>query len=134
MKIYTASKCIHAALWRTLRDTGYQITSTWIDEAGQGESNNYSELATRCLDDITKADLLLLYCNPGEILKGALIEVGVALAQGKRVLCVGTCASISPVFKEHPLWSSYPDLTTALQELSDTPVPAPLQTHPNTNA
>lgn len=113
---YTASKVKHAPLWRSLRKRGYPINSTWIDEAGEGESADYSELATRCVNEIRSADFILLYCKPGQLLKGALIEAGIALALGKEVRCVGNCHTISRVFKSHPLWKKFPNILTALKD------------------
>lgn len=114
MRLYTASKTTHAHLWQALRSSGVPITATWIDEAGEGQTASYAELADRCIREVAQADAVLLYCAPGEILKGALIEVGAALALGKPVLCVGDCPSLSRVFKAHPLWSSHPSIKSAL--------------------
>jgi nucleoside 2-deoxyribosyltransferase len=104
MKIYIASKVKHAEKWRKLRKEGAKIISTWIDEAGEGQTYSYHVLACNCIEEIKEADALILYCEEGEMLKGALIEVGAALAFGKKVYAVGDCQSISRVFKEHPNW------------------------------
>jgi nucleoside 2-deoxyribosyltransferase len=103
-KFYVASKVKHAPMWLEIRSQGRQITSTWIDEAGEGQSADYSELSRRCIMEIEAADVVILYCEAGEILKGAMIEAGAALAFGKPVHCVGTCDSLSRVFNRHPLW------------------------------
>lgn len=115
MKIYTASKVIHADKWRALRASGVEVSSTWIDEAGPGESGDYEELASRCIDEVSDSNALLLYCEPGEVLKGALIEVGVAFAYNIRIFCVGECSSLSPVFRKHGLWYDCPDIKSALE-------------------
>lgn len=114
MTIYTASKTKHAAIWRALRASGYAVVSTWIDEAGEGETADMSELAQRSIREAASADVTLLYCEPGDLLKGALIEAGAALAAGKEVRCVGTCASLSRVFSRHPRWSEWPTIEAAL--------------------
>lgn len=103
MKFYVASKVKHAEFWKMLRRT-IDITSTWIYEAGQGQTADHAELAQRCLDEIAQADALILLCSPGDILKGASIEAGMALALGKPVFCVGTCETLSKTFTKHPLW------------------------------
>jgi hypothetical protein len=113
MKIYTASKTTHADKWRALRRE-HEVTASWIDEAGKGQPPDFSELSARCVTDIQSADILLLYCEPGELLKGALVEAGIALAFGKQVRCVGDCASLSPVFKAHPLWRHFTTVQEAL--------------------
>ena len=114
MRFYTASKTKHAPQWKELRAAGYKVTATWIDEAGEGQTANYAELAERCLRDIEEADFMLLYCEPGELLKGALVEAGMALALGRPVRCVGRCDSLSRVFNEHPLWSEHESVAAAL--------------------
>ena len=113
MKIYTASKTAHAEKWRALRHD-HDVTASWIDQAGERHAADYSELAARCITDIESADILLLYCEPGELLKGALIEAGIALALGKQIRCVGECASLSRVFNRHPLWRQFAAVREAL--------------------
>ena len=99
--IYTASKTKHAQLWRDLRDSGFvNVISTWIDEAGVGETSDFSDLWRRCVFEASTADALLLYRKEGEVLKGALVEAGCALAKGKRVYCVGDVLGYS--FTNHP--------------------------------
>jgi hypothetical protein len=113
MKIYTASKTVHVEKWRTLRGE-HEVTASWIDDYGKGQATDYSELAARCITEIERADILLLYCEPGELLKGALIEAGIALAFGKEIRCVGECASLSRVFNQHPLWRQFATIKQAL--------------------
>lgn len=74
-------------MWRTFRDFhGVSITSTWIDEAGEGETGCFTELWDRITREIAAADRLVLYAEAGDFpLKGALIEVGIALGMGKPV-------------------------------------------------
>lgn len=115
MKMAVASKTKHAEMWKLLRETGYPIISTWIDEAGPGETDDFEDLAKRCINDVITADLLLLYAEPGEILKGALIEAGACLGSDNYVVLAGECESLSSVFKEHPNWLSFPSLDEALK-------------------
>lgn len=112
--IYIASKTKHAAHWRKLRAQGFNVISTWIDEAGPGESLDLRDLAVRCVAEAARADFLILYCEPGDFLKGALIEVGAALASGVQVLVVGECDSLKSALNQHPLWRECPNLGTAL--------------------
>lgn len=116
-RIYIASKTKHAARWRELRDAqGYNITSTWIDEAGPGESKDLSDLARRCVDEARKANALILYCESGDFpLKGALIEVGAALGAGVPVFVVGECESLNTALASHPLWLACDSLEIALK-------------------
>lgn len=113
--IYCASKTTHAVKWRALRAVGWNVVSTWIDEAGEGQTTDYAELADRSIREAASADVLLLYCEPEESLKGALIEAGAALTAGKVVLCVGDCPSLSRIFSRHPRWKTFPTVHAALR-------------------
>lgn len=90
MAVYIASRASvpeRSALWRSYRGAGVPITSTWIDEAGEGETGNYFELWDRITAEITAADRLVLYAEPDDFpLKGALIEAGIAIGMGKPVI------------------------------------------------
>lgn len=89
--IYTASKTRHADKWRRLRaeDPRFRVNATWIDEAGAGQTKCFTDLWRRCVAEASAADALLLYVEEGEQLKGALVEVGAALATGTPVYVVG---------------------------------------------
>lgn len=113
-RVYVASKTTHAHKWRALRNAGHPISSSWIDEAGEGESGDYAELSERCLQEVREASILVLYCEQGEVLKGAIIEAGAALMAGIPVRQVGNCASLSRVFCKHPLWREYRSVEEAL--------------------
>ena len=94
LKIYVASRAsipARAALWRDLRDRhGARIISSWIDEAGGGETEDFADLWARILREVEACDRLVLYIEVGDFpLKGALIEVGAALALGKPVWVIG---------------------------------------------
>lgn len=81
-------------MWRSLRSAGWSITSSWIDEAGEGETEDFSDLWLRINDEIWQSDALILYAEATDFpLKGALIEVGMALAFSKPVfVCLpGVC-------------------------------------------
>ncbi len=119
MTIYTASKVRHAQMWKSMRDNGIDIISTWIDEAGPGESMDMVDLATRCIKESSEADALLLYGEVDEILKGALLEVGSALASGKKVYCVGTFASYPRGLSYHPNWINCNSIEDALAMMNN---------------
>lgn len=113
--IYVASKTKHAPMWRTLRKYAVApIISTWIDEAGAGESSDIPDLAKRCIDEASRAAATVLYCEPGEVLKGALMEVGAALASGRMVYSVGHCDGLSSVFVQHPNWRTMATVQDAM--------------------
>lgn len=66
-----------------------EITSSWIDEAGEGETADFGSLWVRIFAEITSADALLLYAETDDFpLKGAIVEVGAAIAMGKPVFAI----------------------------------------------
>jgi hypothetical protein len=87
--IYVASRASLprlSAMWRELRAGGWPIISTWIDEAGPGQTDDMGELWRRIESEIERSVGLILYAEPGDFpLKGALIECGIALGKGKRI-------------------------------------------------
>lgn len=109
-------------MWRTLRDQGVSITSTWIDEDGPGQSPDLSDLWMRIQREVTQAGLLVLYAESDDFpLKGALIEVGMALAAGIPVHVVIPGVDLEPrsmrplgSWAAHPLVPFHPDVLAAL--------------------
>ena len=87
--IYIASKTKHAPKWRALRANGIPIISTWIDEAGEGETSDYADLWCRCISESKNAAALILYVEEGDVLKGAYVEMGAAVGAGVPVFAVG---------------------------------------------
>ena len=100
--IYTASKTSHAQKWIDLRASGLPIISTWIDEAGAGQSACMVDLWKRCVSESGGANALIVYAEDGDILKGGYVEVGCALSNGVPVFAVG------PV---QGSWTSHPMVT-----------------------
>ena len=89
-KIYVASRASvpeRSEMWRRFRALGYPIISTWIDEAGDGETDDFGELWRRIYGEIEQSTALVLYAETDDFpLKGALIEAGIALGMGKAVI------------------------------------------------
>jgi hypothetical protein len=98
--IYVASRASvpeRSAMWRKLRASGLPIVSSWIDEAGPGETEDLAELWSRIDREIRSADRLVLYVEKDDLpLKGALVEVGMALAMGKPVFIVAPDVELEP--------------------------------------
>jgi hypothetical protein len=90
--VYVASRASlpdRPAMWRELRDKGWRISFTWIDEAGVGQTKSYLDLWTRIQLKINNSDGLILYAERDDFpLKGALIEVGMAPGMRKPVAVV----------------------------------------------
>lgn len=90
--IYVASRASvpeRGAMWRRLRAEGAPIISTWIDEDGEGATADFGDLWSRICSEVTGAKALILYAEPDDLpLKGAFIEVGMALAASIPVYAV----------------------------------------------
>ncbi len=111
--IYVASQVTHATKWRGYRHAGYPIISTWIDEAGPSQSADLSNLWVRCCLEAKTADVLVAYRERHEVLKGALIEIGVALYSPKPVLLAGHWEDAGS-FIHHPTVKRVPTLNEAM--------------------
>lgn len=126
LRVYTASKLTHAPLWKTLRTDWPEIefTANWIDMVDRiPDTPQFAErFWPRDLADIGRSDLVLCYAPSGEILRGALVECGAALAWGKRVLLVGHSDSFGS-WQWHPLCSHARDLDHARVLLSEWAAP-----------
>lgn len=93
MKIYIASKAIHRPRWRSLRSAGVPIISRWIDVEDKYSADptglDFANLWDMCVEDVRECDVLVCYVEQGEVLKGALVELGGALLLGKRIIASG---------------------------------------------
>jgi hypothetical protein len=131
-------------MWRTLRASGFAINSSWIDEAGEGESECLADLWMRIRAEVSAADALILYAEADDFpLKGALIETGMAIGFGKPVLVVTPGVELDPrslrplgSWARHPLVSMWPSPLAALtaiekpaaEQLIGSPQPTPTPT------
>jgi hypothetical protein len=98
--IYVASRASvprRAAMWRALRSEGWPIISSWIDEAGPGQTADQGEQWARITAEVTGAAGLVLYAEPEDFpLKGAFVEVGMALGVGLSVVVVAPLVDVEP--------------------------------------
>lgn len=82
--VYVASRASDPArpsMWKAFRAAGAIITSTWIDEAGPGETKNYRELWGRIEAEVHFSERLVLYIERQDLpMKGAYIETGMAMS------------------------------------------------------
>jgi hypothetical protein len=117
--IYSASKIWHATKWQWLRDKlKFNIIATWIDiPCGTPEQPTGAKILTdtektalwvACTDETRKADMTVIYAEEGDEMRGALVELGSALGNGKVVYLIGDCASFrvanhsDVAFTKHP--------------------------------
>lgn len=106
-KIYGASRTADVSIWRGLREQGWRITSTWIDEAEVGATKSWPDLWHRCVTEASECDALILLAQDG--LKGGLVEVGAALAKGRRVFVVRrNAADTRAVTEMVGSWTNHP--------------------------
>src|SRR5260221_5839328 len=106
VKVYTASKLRHAELWRALKWENVIWTARWpfihvdkIPDTG-GFAARFWE---HDMQDVAKADLVLVYAEPEDKLRGALVEVGAALATGKKVIVIGE-------HEDYGTWQFHPNV------------------------
>jgi hypothetical protein len=111
--IYVASRASipeRGRMWRDLRASGVQINSSWIDEDGEGETSDWSELWTRIEAEIKRSRALILYAEPNDFpLKGAFVEAGIAIAAGIPVFIVAPSVELGS-YGCRPIgsWASHP--------------------------
>lgn len=147
LPIYVASRASipeRGKMWRHFRDEWrVPITSTWIDEDGDGATADFSELWERITKEVRVANAVVLYAETGDFpLKGALIEVGIALGMNKRVVVCLPDVELEPrscrpigSWVNHPLVSRVDDVAGAVKIASrftfesDTPYGKLLNTH-----
>jgi hypothetical protein len=86
--LYVASRVKQAEVWKAYRARGWKINASWIDEAGEGETADFGELWDRIRGEIARSYALVFYAAGVDDfpVKGALVEVGMALAMGKPVI------------------------------------------------
>lgn len=97
-KVAWASKRHHADKILATRPDGFWYCSRWLETANL--SINAAKPASQWMEenfsDIRDCDFLIVYAEPGETLKTALVEVGWAMAWGKPVFVVGDHDSYRP--------------------------------------
>ncbi len=95
MKVYTASKLSDAPLWRRLRDDWPEVTFTarWpVCHVGTvPDTACFAKIFWQHdVEDVSASDVVVVYTESSiNHLRGALIEVGIALALSKEVIVVG---------------------------------------------
>lgn len=115
MRVYTASKLHHAPKWRSLIEAWPEVTFTahWplIDVCEMAQSDQDIALCVQGwiinFDDISNSDVVMVYAEPKDHLRGALVEAGMAIPMGKKVIVVGEHTDYG-TWRYHPsvLWAA----------------------------
>ncbi len=109
LRVYTASKITTADFWRKLHADWPHVYfhARWLKHNAIGTTpsrENAVKFWVEDEEDIKKADVLMIWGKPGEHLRGALVEAGIAIASGIPVIVVG----------DHPdygTWQWHPGVT-----------------------
>lgn len=121
IKVYTASKLKHAAMWQGAYSQFRYIhfVARWPFLTGMVEDSaeNAAKFWEDDFRDVKESDIVLLYAQPEDKLRGALIEAGYGLARGKAVWCVGTSEDFG-TWQWHTSVKRFTDLQVALNELN----------------
>ena len=120
LSIYFASKLDHAQLGQILSNewSEFRWTARWPKLVGKVSNapNSASIFWDQDSADIAKSDVVLVYAEAEDVLRGALVEAGMALALDKRVVVIGENASYS-TWQHHRNVIKVADLTEARQIL-----------------
>lgn len=123
--IYVSSRVHHAPMWRSLRET-WPIYARWIDAADEADPNaelgeNWAtDLWIKNVEDAREAGAVVFYVEEGDFpLRGAYVEVGVALGLGIPVFVVLEGIGLAPR-SDRPVgsWIRHP-LVTICQDIGD---------------
>lgn len=117
-KVYFASKMHHAEKWRNLYHfhKNLHMVSRWpyLEPEVEPTAANAQKFWDTDLLDIVSADYLIVYALEGENLRGALVEVGMAIGLGKTVICIGDSDEYG-TWRYHKQVLNYETLEQALE-------------------
>ena len=118
LKVYIASKLCHADKWHELRETWPEVVFVmrwpFCHVGNIPDDPVFAKIFwEQDLEDVSKSDVVLVYAEPGEKLRGALVEAGMAIALGKCVICVGVEHQDFGTWTHHPLVHRVVDLGEA---------------------
>ena len=120
MRIYLSGKWEDRArcqfYMKLLRNAGHEITVDWTDH--KYEDENYPK--EYCSDDVKgvrEAEAYIgVFIEKEYKYRGALVEFGIALGQGKKCYFIGH-AQDSCIFRHHPLVQTFESISDIIKEL-----------------
>lgn len=116
-KIYIASKMHHAPKWRAAYSRpDIHVVSRWpfLETQVDDCDTNCRKFWQDDFTDISSCDILILFAEEGENLRGALVEVGIAMGLGKQIIVIGD-HSDHGTWWHHPLVRKVVDLEAAMK-------------------
>jgi hypothetical protein len=119
MSIYVSSRASleRMNMWKMLRANGLNIISTWIDQPNKDEID-FSYLWVKIENEIRQSDKLVFFAEPRDFpLKGAFVEVGMAIGMFKQIIVCLPDVQVSLVgsWINHPFVKRIDDLPTAMK-------------------
>lgn len=127
IKVHTATKLRYASMIRDeiSKWPEIEVTSRWPFSHVDGDEPLWPEdcpahgsiFWSHDEEDVRKADVVLVFGHEDDVLRGALVEAGIGIGLGKRVIVVG----INPAYgtwQFHPNVSRVKDMQTARSLLS----------------
>jgi nucleoside 2-deoxyribosyltransferase len=119
-RIYPSSRFPKAKMWLELKDKyPVHFYARWIRnyELNTEETpENSKYFWQENIEDIRDCDLVLVYGEKTDVLGGALVEVGAALAFGKSIILTGQNEAYRS-WIHHPLVEYVSSLDTALERI-----------------
>lgn len=124
IKVYCASRLQHRPIWLerkpALLERGINLFPTWLTLPDAVPDK--AQLWLTCISEVKAADAFLLYLEPEDTLRGAIVEYGAALASGIPCFIVGVDLNARVrSFWFHPLTQLHPTLDKALEAISRIP-------------
>lgn len=111
MDFYTAGKIYHAPKFRDLRDKeGLPVRARWIDVDNESDlvQNRKGDLWQLCYEDVRDSKFVLLYSEPSDEQRGALVELGMAYGMRKPVFAIGSCKNLVADATSDVAFTHYP--------------------------
>ena len=122
LRVYTASKLTKGEMWRRLHEEWPEVFfhARWLKHNVIGTEDsprNAKRFWIEDEEDVQHADIILVYAEPDDHLKGALVEVGMGIAYGKRIAVIGEHPDYS-TWQYHPRVEHYPTLSSFRSRLA----------------
>ena len=115
-RIYVSSRASipeRPAMWRRYREMGINIVSTRIDAPDDQSKISFSTLWSNIQEEILSCDRFIFYAEPDDFpVKGALVEVGMAVAYVKPIWVLGNNLDVQkPTYRPLGSWIEHHSIT-----------------------